>query len=158
MGEVVRLERLLNIRKAAKREGKTVVFTNGCFDLLHRGHIECLRKAKEMGDVLIVGLNSDSSVRALKGERRPILDEEERGLILSSLSFVDYVVLFSEETPESLIRAVLPDVLVKGGDYEINAIVGREAVWEAGGEVVTVNRVEGCSTESLIDRIVESHN
>lgn len=158
MGEVVSLDRLLKIRKEARRDGKSVVFTNGCFDLLHQGHIECLREAKEMGDVLIVGLNSDSSVKALKGDKRPLLGEEERALILSSLVFVDYVVTFSEETPEALIRALVPDVLVKGGDYRIEEIVGRESVWAAGGEVVTVNRVEGCSTEGLIQRIVESRS
>lgn len=157
MGEVVTLDQLLTLREELKQKGKKVVFTNGCFDLLHRGHIECLKKAKEMGDVLVVGLNSDSSVKALKGEKRPILTEVERAVILSSLSFVDYVVLFSEETPESLIGALVPDVLVKGGDYRIEEIVGRETVWQAGGDVVCVSLVEGCSTDALIQRIVESH-
>ncbi len=157
MGEVVTLDQLLTIRKELKQEGKKIVFTNGCFDLLHRGHIECLKKAKEMGDLLVVGLNSDSSVKALKGEKRPILTEAERALIISSLSFVDYVVVFSEETPESLIGSLVPDVLVKGGDYQIEEIVGRETVWEAGGEVLCVSLVEGCSTDALIERIVQSY-
>ena len=157
MGEVLTLANLLKVRKKARMDGRKVVFTNGCFDLLHPGHIECLRKAKEMGDLLIVGLNSDSSVRALKGGKRPIVSEQDRASILSALKFVDYVVIFREETPESLIRALLPDVLVKGGDYEIDEIVGRDAVRQAGGEVVTVARVEGWSTDDLIRRVMESY-
>lgn len=127
-----------------------VVFTNGCFDILHRGHIEYLSKAADMGDVLVVGLNTDASVRRLKGEGRPVNNEESRALVLASLSFVDAVVLFDEDTPYELIKAIHPDVLVKGADYKVEDIVGYDIVTSYGGIVETVPLVEGCSTTKLI--------
>lgn len=127
-----------------------VVFTNGCFDILHRGHVEYLAKAADMGDVLVVGLNTDASVRRLKGEGRPINNEESRALVLASLSFVDAVVLFDEDTPLELIKAVRPDVLVKGADYKPEEIVGADFVTSYGGTVATVPLVEGYSTTKVI--------
>ena len=126
------------------------VFTNGCFDLLHRGHVEYLQKAKTFGDKLIVGLNSDASVRRLKGESRPIQDEQSRKIILEALRCVDEVILFDEDTPYELIRKIQPDVLVKGADYKPEDIVGYDIVRAKGGEVCTVEFVEGYSTSRLI--------
>ncbi len=147
---ITSLREILNrLRKKKKR----IVFTNGCFDLLHLGHIRYLEKAKQEGDVLVVGLNSDSSVRKLKGKGRPLVPEKERAEILSALEFVDYVTIFSEETPANLIHEIKPDVLVKGGDYSLNEIVGRDYVHSYGGKVVTVNLVKGKSTSNLIKKI-----
>ena len=130
--------------------GKTIVFTNGCFDILHRGHVEYLAQASDLGDVLIVGLNTDASVKRLKGETRPVNDEQSRALLLSALQFVDAVVLFAEDTPYELINQVQPDVLVKGNDYKPEEIVGYDIVTAKGGKVVTVDLVEGFSTTNII--------
>ena len=134
-------------------QGLKIVFTNGCFDILHRGHIEYLSKAADMGDVLVVGLNTDASVRRLKGEGRPVNNEEARALVLASLSFVDAVVLFDENTPYELIKAVRPDVLVKGADYKPSEIVGNDIVTSYGGKVETVPLVEGYSTTGILERV-----
>ena len=131
-------------------QGLKVVFTNGCFDILHRGHVEYLSKAADMGDVLVVGLNTDASVKRLKGEGRPVNNEEDRALVLASLSFVDAVVLFGEDTPYELIEAVHPDVLVKGADYKTEEIVGYDIVTSYGGIVDTIPLVNGYSTTKLI--------
>ena len=131
-------------------QGSKVVFTNGCFDILHRGHVEYLAKAADMGDVLVVGLNTDASVKRLKGEGRPINNEEARALVLASLSFVDAVVLFGEDTPYELIKAIRPDVLVKGADYKPEEIVGFDIVSSYGGTVATVPMVEGYSTTEIL--------
>jgi len=139
-----------------KRNGRRVVFTNGCFDLLHPGHIQTLEQARELGDVLIVGLNSDSSVRRLKGPGRPVLPEGERAEILASLSCVDAVVVFDELTPREVIARLLPDILVKGGDWPGDQIVGREEVEAAGGRVVAVPVVPGYSTTDILRKIRES--
>jgi rfaE bifunctional protein nucleotidyltransferase chain/domain len=157
MKKIVSLKELLKIRLQAKKEKKKVVFTNGCFDLLHLGHIKYLRKAKELGDILIIGLNSDSSVRKLKGEKRPILPQKDRAEILSSLEFVDYVVIFNEDTPFELISKIIPDVLVKGGDYKIKDIVGRDVVKRNGGKVVTIPEVRGKGTRNIIQVIIERY-
>lgn len=133
-----------------RAQGLKVVFTNGCFDILHRGHVEYLSKASDKGDVLVVGLNTDASVKRLKGAGRPVNEEQARALVLSSLSFVDAVVLFDEDTPYELIKAVRPDVLVKGADYKIEEIVGYDIVTSYGGKVETVPLVEGYSTTSII--------
>jgi len=130
-----------------------IVFTNGCFDILHRGHIEYLSQARDKGEVLIIGLNSDASVRRIKGEGRPVLDEMSRALVLASLRFVDGVVLFDEDTPYELIKLVQPDVLVKGGDYTEETIVGADIVKANGGEVVTIPIVEGYSTTEILRKI-----
>lgn len=131
-------------------QGLRIVFTNGCFDLLHRGHVEYLSKASDMGDVLVVGLNTDASVRRLKGESRPVNDEAARAMVLASLACVDAVVLFGEDTPYELIKAVRPDVLVKGADYKPEEIVGYDIVTSYGGKVETVDLVEGYSTTGTI--------
>jgi rfaE bifunctional protein nucleotidyltransferase chain/domain len=140
-----------------RREGKRIVFTNGCFDLLHPGHIHTLTQAKALGDVLVVAINSDASVKRLKGERRPILNQEERAVMLSALAMVDYVTIFAENTPLEVIRLLLPDVLVKGGDWGADAVVGREVVEANGGEVVLIPYQTGFSTTDIIERIAARH-
>jgi D-beta-D-heptose 7-phosphate kinase/D-beta-D-heptose 1-phosphate adenosyltransferase len=144
------------IRAALERwraAGETIVFTNGVFDLLHRGHVQYLEEAAALADRLVVGLNSDASVRRLKGPARPIVPEGERLALLESLGCVDLVVRFDDDTPERLIRAVAPDVLVKGGDWSVERIVGREFVEGRGGRVVSVPLTEGFGTSALIERI-----
>ena len=136
-----------------KRNARRVVFTNGCFDLLHPGHIRSLEQARALGDALVVGLNSDASVRQLKGPGRPVLPEQERAEILAAMDGVDAVVIFNEPTPREVIAALLPDVLVKGGDWPGNQIVGREEVEAAGGKVVTVPVVPGYSTTAILEKI-----
>lgn len=136
-----------------KRNGKRVVFTNGCFDLLHPGHIQSLEAARALGDFLIVGINSDSSVRELKGLARPVLPEQERAEILASLECVDAVLIFPELTPQKTIAALLPDVLVKGGDWPGDQIIGREEVEAAGGQVVRIDIVPGYSTSAILQKI-----
>ena len=136
--------------------GERVVFTNGCFDLLHLGHIDYLEKASQLGDRLIIGTNSDTSVRRLKGESRPLQAEEDRARLLAALAFVDAVVLFEEDTPLELIKAVQPDVLVKGDDYTIENIVGADVVLQKGGQVRTISLVQGCSTTALVNKIKSS--
>jgi D-glycero-beta-D-manno-heptose 1-phosphate adenylyltransferase len=143
---------LSKVRKAVLKE-KRVVFTNGCFDLLHPGHVDLLVRAKSLGDVLVVGLNSDGSVRRLKGRGRPVVGQEDRAYVLSALESVNYVVLFDQDTPLELITLVQPDVLVKGGDWPVERIVGREAVLARGGEVLSLVLLPGYSTTDLIERI-----
>lgn len=138
-----------------RREGKRLVFTNGCFDLLHPGHVRYLNQARGLGDALIVALNSDQSVHAIKGEGRPILTERERAEVIAALEAVDYVTIFDEETPRELIASLLPDILVKGGDWTPEQIVGREEVEAAGGKVLSLPYVEGLSTTDIIKRIKE---
>ena len=139
-----------------KATGEKVVFTNGCFDVVHQGHIEVLARTADLGTKLIIGLNSDSSIQKLKGETRPIIQEQSRAILLASFSFVDAVVLFSEETPLNLISTLKPDVLAKGGDYEINTIVGHKVVQENGGQVILVPFVDGFSSTTIIDKIKNS--
>lgn len=136
-----------------KKNNLKIVFTNGCFDILHRGHIEYLTKAKSFGDVLIIGLNSDDSVKKIKGAPRPFVTEDDRGYILTALKPVDAVVIFDEPTPYSLINKIIPDILVKGGDYNINEIVGKDIVEKNGGKVKIVKFVEGKSSSSLVEKI-----
>lgn len=155
MGEVVTRSELLRIRQELRRAGKRVVFTNGCFDILHRGHVEYLAKAKALGDILIVGLNSDDSVRRLKGPGRPIVGEEDRAVMLAALRVVDLVTLFPEETPYELIRAVVPDILVKGADWTPEEIVGRDVVEAAGGSVHTIDYLPDRSTTGIIQKIAQ---
>ncbi len=145
--------KLLKSIEAVKKEGKKVVFTNGCFDILHQGHIICLREAKSFGDVLVVGLNTDSSISKLKGTDRPIKDEKTRMLILQALEDVDFVILFSEETPFQLIEKIKPHVLVKGGDYKPSEIIGAELVKSYGGEVKIVPYLKGNSSTQLINKL-----
>lgn len=135
--------------------GFEVVFTNGCFDMLHRGHIEVMEKAAQLGDYLIVGLNGDDSVKRLKGPSRPVMGEQDRAYLLAALSFVDMVVIFGEDTPQQLIEAIIPDVLVKGGDYALEDIVGADTVMKHGGRVEIVKLLEGFSTSSIIKKIAK---
>ena len=151
--EVLTLEETIVQFGREKRNGKKVVFTNGCFDLLHPGHVRSLETARSLGDVLIVGINSDESVRTLKGEGRPVTPEQERAEILANLECVDAVLIFDELTPQRVVAALVPDVLVKGGDWPGNQIVGREEVEAAGGKVVLVEVVPGHSTTEILRKI-----
>ena len=143
----------IDIIKKIKAERKKIVFTNGCFDLLHVGHIRYLSQAKKLGDFLIIGLNSDRSVKKLKGKDRPINSFEDRATLLSALNSVDLVIKFKEQTPENLIKEIVPDVLVKGGDYNIEDIVGYEIVIENGGQVKTLSFYDGYSSTNYINKI-----
>src|SRR5690606_15777617 len=136
-----------------KAKGKKVVFTNGCFDLVHLGHLDYLEKARGKGDALVIGLNSDQSIRRLKGASRPVMDENSRARLLAALEFVDYVVLFDEDTPLELIRDILPDILVKGDDYDVSNIVGADVVMSNGGKVETGELVKGYSSTAIIEKI-----
>lgn len=136
-----------------KKSGKKVVFTNGCFDILHVGHVRYLRQARALGNVLVLGLNRDSSVKGLKGSGRPVTDEKERAEVLSALEAVDYIVFFGDKTPEKLIRAVKPDFLVKGGDWKKENIVGAAFVESYGGKVLPLRSIKGYSTTKLIEKI-----
>jgi len=146
-------KRLAAIRRRLKRQGRKVVFTNGCFDLLHAGHVRLFREAKKLGDVLIVALNSDASVRRLKGPARPLFPLQERFEILAAVADIDYLTSFGEATPKKIIAALLPDILVKGGDWGADEIVGRAEVEAAGGRVARIRYFKGHSTSSIIRRI-----
>jgi rfaE bifunctional protein nucleotidyltransferase chain/domain len=154
MGRVI-LDRgeLLRVRAGLRAEGRRLVFTNGCFDILHVGHVRYLAAARGLGDVLLVAVNSDRSVRVLKGAGRPVLNEAERAELLAALSSVDFVTVFDEDSPRRLISELLPDVLVKGGDYALEEIHGREEVEAAGGRVLALPFVEGASTTGIIERV-----
>lgn len=153
VNKIYPLDRLLQEVKIWKNQGNKIVFTNGCFDILHLGHVDYLEKARLLGDKLIVGLNSDTSVRRLKGPQRPINAEYARARVLAALSFVDAVCIFEEDTPKSLIEKVCPDILTKGSDYKIENIVGADFVIKHGGRVQTIELVEGFSTSNIIDKI-----
>jgi D-beta-D-heptose 7-phosphate kinase/D-beta-D-heptose 1-phosphate adenosyltransferase len=153
MTKIVDRKELILEGEELRRDGRSLVFTNGCFDLLHPGHVRYLAEARALGDVLVVALNSDRSVRALKGKGRPILNQQERAELVAALEVVDYVTIFDEETPRELIAELLPDVLVKGGDWPLDQIVGREEVESAGGRVVSLPYLEGSSTSDIIERI-----
>jgi rfaE bifunctional protein nucleotidyltransferase chain/domain len=155
MSSSISLLELKAIRLKFKAEEKKVVFTNGVFDLIHSGHVDYLSKAKKLGDVLIVGLNSDDSVKRIKGDKRPILKQEERAFILSNLKPVDYVIFFDEDTPEKLISEIIPDILVKGADWAIEKIVGKEVVEKNSGRVMNIEFVNDQSTSKIIDLIVK---
>ncbi|MBI5328617.1 MAG: D-glycero-beta-D-manno-heptose 1-phosphate adenylyltransferase [Deltaproteobacteria bacterium] len=139
------------------RKNKRIVFTNGCFDIIHAGHVRYLNKSKTLGHILVVGLNSDSSVKKIKGEKRPIVPQKERAEVLSGLEAVDYVVIFNEPTPIKLIKAILPDILVKGADWANHEIVGADVVKAAGGKIARVKLVKGRSTTNIIKKILELH-
>lgn len=156
MAVILSLPELLIERERLRREGRQVVFTNGCFDLLHPGHVRYLRQARALGDALIVALNSDRAVRELKGRSRPILDEDERSEVIAALGAVDYVIVFDDISPREVIAAILPDVLVKGADWGVDEIIGREEVEAAGGKVMRLPFVDGISTSRIIERIVQS--
>jgi rfaE bifunctional protein nucleotidyltransferase chain/domain len=152
-GETLTLHEAILRFGREKRNGRRVVFTNGCFDLLHPGHLETLEKARSLGDALIVGVNSDRSVREMKGQGRPIMPERERAEVLTALACVDGVVIFDEPTPQEMVAALLPDVLVKGGDWANDQIIGREETEAAGGKVVSIPVVAGYSTSAMVEKI-----
>lgn len=149
------IPQMKKILGALKRQGKKIVFTNGCFDILHVGHIRYLTRARKLGDLLVVGLNTDRSVQAIKGEKRPIVSENERAEVLSALEAVDYVVLFDEPDPLQLITALKPTLLVKGADWSKDAIVGREVVERSGGKVARIPLVPGSSSTGVIEKIIQ---
>jgi D-beta-D-heptose 7-phosphate kinase/D-beta-D-heptose 1-phosphate adenosyltransferase len=155
MGKVLNIHELKSVRETLCRQNKKIVFTNGVFDIIHRGHIEYLTKAKSLGDVLVVGVNTDSSVHRIKGDKRPIISEEDRAYIVANLSPVDYVCLFGEDTPSDLISTIVPDILVKGADWNINEIVGKDVVEKSGGKVMIIDFIPDRSTTSIIDLIIE---
>jgi len=152
---------LVNRNEAAKiidkwrADRRTIVFTNGCFDIIHRGHVEYLKKAKLLGDILIVGLNSDTSVKRIKGKLRPYQNEHDRALILDAMEMVDLIIIFSEDTPLNLICELKPDVLVKGGDYDHRSIVGAKEVENWGGRVIVIPFLNGYGTSKLVEKMVE---
>jgi D-glycero-beta-D-manno-heptose 1-phosphate adenylyltransferase len=158
MSSSTSLSEIKAIRAKLKASNKKVVFTNGVFDLIHSGHVDYLSKAKKLGDVLIVGLNSDDSVKRIKGVKRPILKQEERAYILSNLKPVDYVIFFNEDTPEKLISELVPDVLVKGADWSVEKIVGKDIVEKNSGKVMNIEFVNDQSTSKIIDLIVQRYS
>lgn len=157
MSKIVSLEQMKQVRVSLREADKVVVFTNGCFDLLHPGHVRYLQEARKLGDALIVALNSDRAVQSLKGVTRPILKEEERAEVMAALACVDYVTIFDDVSPQATIAALLPDILVKGGDWGVENIIGAAEVTAAGGQVLSLNFVPGVSTSEIIDRIQRTH-
>ncbi len=151
--KICNLETAISVIKTWKASKEKIVFTNGCFDILHLGHADYLNRAAEKGDRLIIGLNTDKSIQQLKGINRPIQDENARALLLASFTCVDLIIFFEEETPRKLIDTIIPDVLIKGSDYSINQIVGADTVLKNGGEVLTIDFVEGYSTSKIVERI-----
>jgi D-beta-D-heptose 7-phosphate kinase/D-beta-D-heptose 1-phosphate adenosyltransferase len=158
MGKVVTASAMTRLRARLRRSGKRVVFTNGTFDILHRGHVEYLALARAMGDVLVVGLNSDASIRRIKGPKRPVNRQADRAAVLAALAAVDYVVLFGEDTPARLIAGLVPDVLVKGADWKTGDIVGGDVVRRHGGTVRRIRLTPGRSTTNVIAKILKSHS
>jgi D-glycero-beta-D-manno-heptose 1-phosphate adenylyltransferase len=148
---------MIGIRTALKKQNKKLVFTNGCFDILHSGHVDYLNKAKQLGDFLLVGLNSDTSVKSIKGETRPIINETERATLLDNLKCVDYITFFDEDTPEQLISCLIPDILVKGADWDLDKIVGRDIVEANGGKVKTIEFTCNQSTSKIINLIIDRY-
>lgn len=151
--KIKKIDELKRLREKYRSEGKIVVFTNGCFDVLHSGHIHLFRKAKECGDILIVAVNDDRSVRSLKGAARPVFPLEERLEVLEAIQTIDYLTSFSQQTPRAIIQALLPDVLVKGGDWKLDEVVGREEVEGAGGRVVIIPYLPGRSSSKILKKI-----
>jgi len=157
MSNIKSNKEIKEIREQLKKQNRKVVFTNGCFDLIHSGHVDYLVKAKEMGDVLILALNTDESIKRIKGDKRPILRQDERAFIVSNLKPVDYVTFFNEDTPAEIISELIPDILVKGADWSIDKIIGREIVEANGGEVKTIKFVNDQSTSNIIKIIKERY-
>src|SRR3989304_783882 len=154
---ILNISELSSIVKSLKQSGKRIVLTNGCFDIIHVGHVRYLKEARNLGDMLVVGLNSDESVRAIKGINRPIVPQEERAEVLSSLRYVDFVVVFNEPDPYNIIAALKPDILVKGGDWRIENIIGRDIVGACGGEGCTIPFIEGASSSRIIENIINKY-
>jgi rfaE bifunctional protein nucleotidyltransferase chain/domain len=157
MNNIKTRKEISELRKKFKEEKKKVVFTNGCFDLIHSGHVDYLVKAKALGDILILALNTDNSIKRIKGNKRPILNQKERSFIVANLKPVDYVTFFEEDTPAEIINELIPDILVKGEDWAIDKIVGREVVEKNGGEVRTINFVNDQSTSKIIQSIIDKY-
>ena len=157
MKKIISLKTLVMTLKPLRKRGKKIVFTNGCFDIIHAGHVRYLKKAKSLGDILVVGLNSDSSVVSIKGPARPIVPQNERAEVLSALSSVDYVVIFNEQTPIKLIEAIRPDILAKGADWAAKEIAGAGVIKKNGGRIRRITLVKGRSTTNIIKRILELH-
>ncbi|MES2796340.1 MAG: D-glycero-beta-D-manno-heptose 1-phosphate adenylyltransferase [Bacteroidota bacterium] len=155
--KIVDIDTAKKIITGWKSAGSKIVFTNGCFDLVHLGHIDYLEKARGKGDKLVLGLNTDQSVKKLKGEKRPLVNEFARSRMMAAFQFIDLVILFDEPTPQELIESIKPDILVKGNDYSIENIVGAEFVLKNGGKVETIDLVEGFSTTKLIEKIIQLH-
>ena len=155
MGEekIVARETLASLLEEHRRQGRRIVFTNGCFDILHAGHVRYLAQARRLGDVLVVALNTDRSVVAIKGPDRPVVGQEERAFVVAGLESVDYVTFFDDKTPLSLIEALQPDILVKGGDWKADSVVGGDVVRSRGGDVVILPYLEGASTTNIIEKI-----
>jgi len=158
MKSILSKDEMKSLRKKFKDEGKKIVFTNGVFDLVHAGHVDYLLKAKASGDILIVGLNSDASVKRIKGEKRPLINQTERSFLLSNLKPVDFVVIFDENTPFELIKELVPDILVKGADWSLDKIVGSDIVLGNGGEVKNIRFVNEQSTSRIIDTILSRYS
>jgi len=157
MDKIIGIKQIKKIRANLKKKKKALVFTNGCFDLIHRGHVEYLKKAKSYGDFLLVAVNSDSSVRKIKGKGRPLIPLSDRLFILSHFSFIDFLISFDEETPERLIKVILPDVLVKGSDYSEEEIVGADIVKSNGGKVIIIPFIKGKSSSGIIEKILKRY-
>ncbi len=157
MNNILSLQEIKSVRQKLKAENRKVVFTNGVFDIIHAGHVDYLIKSKALGDILIVGLNSDISVKKIKGKNRPIVNEFQRAFVLANLKPVDFVTLFDEETPLNLISELIPDILVKGADWSLDKIVGRDIVEKNGGQVKTVEFVNDQSTSNIIDTIIKRY-
>jgi len=157
MEKVKTLKGLLKELKPLRKKGGKVVFTNGCFDIIHAGHVRYLKKAGALGDILVVGLNSDESVRKIKGDKRPIVPERERAEVVAALGFVDYVVIFNEPTPLKIIKEIKPDILVKGADWAAREIVGADVVKKGGGRISRIKLLQGRSTTNIIKRILKIH-
>jgi rfaE bifunctional protein nucleotidyltransferase chain/domain len=157
MKKILTWEELKKEVERCRGEGKKIAFTNGCFDILHAGHVRYLREARKMGDILILGLNSDASVRAIKGEKRPLVPQAERAEVVASLAAVDYVTVFGETTPLKLIEVLRPDCIVKGGDWSEDAVVGGNAVQSWNGKVVIVPLIQGVSTTNIVKRILQAY-
>ena len=157
MNKILTWEALKNAVELHRKEGRTIAFTNGCFDILHVGHVQYLQEARKMGDLLVLGLNSDVSVRAIKGEKRPLVPQAERAEVVAALTTVDYVTLFDETTPLRLIEFLQPDCLVKGGDWKEASVVGRDLVRARGGRVVIIPLTEGASTTNIVEKILRAY-
>ena len=153
MNKILERETLRNKLEALRKKGKKIAFTNGCFDILHVGHVRYLREAKKTADVLVLALNSDSSVRSIKGEKRPLVSEQERAEVLAALEFIDFVTIFPESTPLELINYLKPDILIKGGDWPEEKVVGREEIKKWGGRVAIIPEIEGKSTTNVVEKI-----
>lgn len=157
-GKILGVQDLLRVRRRLRTQGKRVVFTNGTFDLIHRGHVEYLAKARLLGDALIVGLNTDASIRRIKGDGRPINPNRDRAIVVAALATVDYVCFFGEDTPYRLLRQLKPDVLVKGADWTVETIVGRDIMERTGGVVTTIGLTPGRSTSKIIQRVLRAYS